>query len=46
MTAETDELIEKIYDGSAEMLFASLLSRKQLTDEQIERLKKIVEQGR
>lgn len=44
--AETDELIEKIYDGSVDMLFASLLSRKRLSDEQIEKLKKIVEEGR
>lgn len=44
--AETDELIERIYDGSADMLFASLLSRKRLSDEQIDRLKKIVEEGR
>ena len=44
--AETDELIERIYDGSADMLFASLLNRKRLSDEQIDRLKKIVEEGR
>ena len=44
--AETDELIDRIYDGSADMLFASLLNRKRLSDEQIERLKKIVEDGR
>ena len=43
--SETDELIDKIYDGSADMLFASLLTRKTLSAEQIERLKKIVEEG-
>lgn len=43
---ETDELIERIYDGSADMLFASLLNRKRLSDEQIGRLKRIVEEGR
>ena len=43
---ETDELIEKIYDGSADMLFASLLDRKRLSGEQIERLKRIVEEGK
>lgn len=43
--SETDHLIERIYDGSAEMLFASLLSRKTLSKEQIERLKQIVEKG-
>ena len=44
--AETDELIEKIYDGSADLLFASLLDRKRLSGEQIERLKRIVEEGK
>lgn len=43
--SETDELIDRIYDGSADMLFASLLSRKTLSDEQIQRLKRIVEGG-
>lgn len=40
--AETNELINKIYDGSADKLFAALLSRKNLSAEQIERLKRIV----
>jgi len=40
--SETDELIDRIFDGSADMLFASLLSRKRLSDAQIERLKKLV----
>lgn len=44
--AETDELINKIYDGSADLLFASLLDRKVLSDEQIDRLKRMVEEGR
>ena len=44
--SETDELIDRIYDGSADMLFASLLSRKALSGEQIERLKRIVEEGK
>ncbi len=42
--AETTELINKIYDGSADKLFASLLGRKKLSAEQIERLRKIVEE--
>ncbi len=41
-TAETDELINKIFDGSIDKLFSALLGRKELSDEQIERLKKIV----
>jgi BlaI family penicillinase repressor len=40
--AETNELINKIYDGSADKLFAALLGRKKLTAEQIERLKQVV----
>lgn len=40
--AETNELINKIYDGSADKLFATLLSRKKISAEEIEKLKKIV----
>ena len=38
--AETDELINKIYDGSADI--AALLGRKKLSAEQIAKLKQIV----
>ena len=41
--AETTELINKVYDGSADKLFASLLGRKKLSAEQIEKLKQIVD---
>lgn len=40
--AETNELINKIYDGSVDKLFTALLGRKKLTDEQIDKLKQIV----
>ncbi len=40
--AETNELIDKIYDGSADKLFAALLGRKKLSAEQIKKLKQIV----
>lgn len=40
--AETDELINKLYSGSADKLFAALLGRKKLSSEQIERLKQII----
>ena len=40
--AETDELINKVYDGSADKLFAALLCRKQLSPQQIEKLRQIV----
>jgi BlaI family penicillinase repressor len=39
---ETTELINKVFDGSADLLFASLLDRKNLSAEEIERLKQIV----
>lgn len=38
---ETDELINKVYDGSVDKLFTALLGRK-LSPEQIQRLKQIV----
>lgn len=40
--AETDELINKIYDGSVDKLFAALLGRKKFSAAQIEQLKQIV----
>ena len=40
---ETEELIDKIYDGSVDKLFAALLGRQKLTSRQIARLKKMVE---
>ena len=40
--AETDELINKVYDGSVDKLFAALLGRKKLSAQQIEKLKQIV----
>ena len=40
--AETDELIGKLFDGSADKLFASLLGRKKLTADQVRRLRDIV----
>lgn len=41
---ETEELINKIYDGSADKLFAALLGRKSLSARQLKRLKEIVEE--
>ena len=41
--AETDELIDKVYDGNADKLFAALLGRKKLSAGQIENLRRIVE---
>lgn len=39
---ETDDLIQKVYDGSADKLFSALLGRKKLSREQIDKLKQIV----
>ena len=39
---ETDKLIDKIFDGSADKLFAALLGRKKLSPEEIEKLKAII----
>ena len=41
--AETDALIGKLFDGSADQLFAALLGRKKLSLQQIEKLKRLVE---
>lgn len=40
--AETDELIQKLYSGSVDKLFAALLDRKEFSAEQISRMKDIV----
>ncbi|QSZ67826.1 BlaI/MecI/CopY family transcriptional regulator [Methanofollis aquaemaris] len=39
---ETNELIVKMYDGAADQLVASILGRKDLSRDEIERLKQIV----
>lgn len=40
---EADTLVDKVFGGSAELLFASILSDRSLTREEIERLKALVE---
>lgn len=42
--SETNELIDKIFDGSVDKLFAALLGRKELSAEQIEHLKQMVKE--
>lgn len=39
---ETTELINKMYDGAADQLVASIIGRKNLSLEEIERLKQLV----
>ena len=41
---ETDELIDKVFDGSVDKLFASLLGHRRMTPEQIEHLKSLVDE--
>ena len=40
--AETEELIDRVYEGSAGTLCAALLGRERLTPQQLERLRQIV----
>ena len=42
--AETEELINKVYDGSADKLFAALLGGNKISAEQIRKLKQIVDE--
>lgn len=39
---ETNELINKVFDRSADKLFASLLSKKNLSAEQLQKLQQII----
>ncbi|WP_019910287.1 BlaI/MecI/CopY family transcriptional regulator [Paenibacillus sp. HW567] len=41
-TYETKELINKMFDGSAEMFFSAFLNERNLSKEDIDKLKKIV----
>ena len=41
---ETRKLIDKLYDGSLKTFFASFLKREKLSDEEIEELKKIIDE--
>ena len=42
--AETDALVGKLFDGSVDKLFASLLGRKALSAGEIQRLRDLVEE--
>lgn len=41
--AETEELIDKVYGGSTKTFFASFLQKENLSKEEIDELKKIVD---
>lgn len=40
---ETRELIDKLYDGSADRLVASLLGKEKLSSEKVQRLRKMIQ---
>lgn len=42
--SELNELVDKLFDGSAELLFASLVGRRKLPGDMIEKLKGIIEE--
>ena len=42
--AEASELVTKLFDGSPDLLFASLLNGKTLSKEQIDRLRRWIDQ--
>ena len=40
---EADSLVDKVFGGSAELLFASILSDRSLSKDELERLRALVE---
>lgn len=41
---ETQELIDRLFDGSADALFASLLGSKRVSEEQMQRLSRMIDE--
>lgn len=41
---ETQELIDKVFDGSADKLFASLLGGRHISREQLEQLRRMIDE--
>ncbi len=41
---ETQELIDRVFDGSADKLFASLLGGRRISREQLERLRSMIDE--
>ena len=40
---ETDEFIDRMFDGSADKLFSALVSRKKVSESEIARLRQIAD---
>jgi predicted transcriptional regulator len=43
--AETNELIDKLFGGSPDLLVSSLLSRKKLSRDEVQRLRRLIEEA-
>ena len=41
---ETQELIDRLFDGSADALFASLLGSKRVSEDQMQRLRRLIDE--
>ena len=41
---EVDDIIDRVFDGSADLLFSALLRREKLTPEQIDHLRRMVDE--
>ena len=41
---ETQELIDRLFDGSADALFASLLGSKRVSEEQMQKLRRMIDE--
>lgn len=41
---ETERLIDKLFDGSADKLFAALIGHRQLSPQEVEKLKKLIQE--
>lgn len=42
--SEAENLVNKLFDGEADLLVASLLSKKRLSQREIERLRKVIDE--
>ena len=42
--SKTEDLVDKLYHGATELLFASMIKNKKLTPEQLESLRKMIDE--
>lgn len=43
--SETEELIDKIFGGSADLLFSALLSHKKVSDKNLKKMRRMIEEA-